>query len=620
MVTKTDIVQQETVSEMLNALPPPGIVSGRAGLFRIVLVLMTDYADVHLTEGHVLYRIVALAVLALFLGTVASLGAIGFVESVRLINDALFISPRSRVLYEKTPWLIAAATILVPALGGVLVGVLLRQTSDENRPLGPADAIGAVQTRTPLPSLRSGLSSTVAAVISLGCGASVGQYGPMVYLGAMAGGLATKLKLSVRNLQAIAIACGVAAAISTAFNAPIAGLVFAHEVILRHYSIQAFAPTTVASATGYVVANVIFGRPPLFLVDFSGVSHSHEFLLFALIGILAALLAVAYMRCILAFTTAAAQTRIPQLYRPAAAGLVVGLVALALPDIMGIGTETLRFATIEGAFEPWELGLIVVAKILVTALCIGFGFAGGIFSPALLIGVLFGALFWSLIGWFTSIPNSGIVVYAICGMMAVTSPVIGAPLTTILIVFELTRSYDLTIAAMVSVVFANLIAYRIFGRSLFDVQLARKGIELSNGRDQALLATAKISKLASQEFVRCIGTEVVSDVLDRLSEAGRAEAVVVDGDSKYLGIVRVQDARGNEARSVSAIAKPGTVVFDEETTLWQAMLAIEGFIGDAVPIVTSNDGRLIGMVAEGDLIGAYLTMVHDLRREENETV
>ncbi|MEE9588626.1 MAG: chloride channel protein [Hyphomicrobiaceae bacterium] len=581
---------------------------------------MTDHADTQPQEGHVLLRIVALAVLALVLGTIASLGAIAFVECVRLINDALFISPRSRVLYERTPWLIAAATILVPALGGLLVGVILRRTSDEQRPLGPADAIGAVQTRRPLPSLRAGLASTVAAVISLGCGASVGQYGPMVYLGALAGGLATRLKIPVRNLQAIAIACGVAAAISTAFNAPIAGLVFAHEVILRHYSIQAFAPTTVASATGYVIANVIFGRPPLFLVAFDGVGHSHEFLLFALIGVLAALLAVAYMRCILAFTTAAARSPLPPELRPALAGLVVGLVALALPDVMGIGKETLRFATIEGAFEAWELGLIVVAKIVLTALCIGFGFAGGVFSPALLIGVLFGALCWTSIDALTTVPNSGIVVYAICGMMALTSPVIGAPLTTILIVFELTRSYDLTIAAMVSVVFANLIAYRIFARSLFDVQLVRRGIDLSNGRDQALLASGKVSDLASREFVHCTSKEAVSIVLDRLSTAGRAEAVVLDTDGKYLGIARAQDARGSEDRPVSAIAKRGTVTFDENTTLWQAMLAIEGFIGDAVPVVSSKSGRLIGMVAEGDLIGAYLTTVHDLRREENETV
>ena len=118
---------------------------------------------------------------------------------------------------------------------------------------------------------------------------------------------------------------------------------------------------------------------------------------------------------------------------------------------------------------------LVAAKIGLTALCIGFGFAGGVFSPALLIGILFGALFWTVLNGLTGIETSGIAVYAICGMMALTSPVIGAPLTTILIVFELTRNYDLTIAAMVAVVFSNLIAYRTFGRSLFDVQLGRVG-------------------------------------------------------------------------------------------------------------------------------------------------
>ena len=564
------------------------------------------------------YRIAILSLLALTVGGLASLAAIGFIESVDWLNDVLLISPRSRVQVQD-PLLLSVATIAVPTLGGLVVGTAIRRYCAEQRPLGPPDAIRAVQLRTPLPSLRSGVASTLAAIVSIGSGASVGQYGPMVYMGAIAGNLASQLKLPIANLTNIAIACGVAAAISTAFNAPIAGLVFAHEVILRHYSLQAFAPTTVAAATGYVVATTVFERPPLFLVEFGGVGHSYEFALFALLGFLCAVLSVGFMRLIFYINASAHRLPLSARYHPALAGLVLGLVALQLPDVLGIGTETLRFATIEGAFESWELILLVFAKMGLTALCIGLGFAGGVFSPSLLIGILFGAFSWTLLE-LVGVPNSGVVVYAICGMMALTSPIIGAPLTTILIVFELTHNYDLTISAMVAVVFANLLAYRLFGRSMFDVILVRNGVDLSSGRVRALLEHTKIIDLPIDDVVRVDMNDTPQQVIERLQRDGRSEAAVVDADGIYQGIVRFPDLLGRDSGSIAERLDADSPVFDQNTTLWHGMSALEGFVGEAVPIVSRTDSALIGVIAESELITAYQRIVEGVRSEENEAV
>ncbi len=564
------------------------------------------------------YRIAILSLLALVLGSLASLAAIAFIESVHWLNDVLLISPRSRVQVQN-PILLSIATVLVPTLGGLVVGFVLQRYSKEQRPLGPPDAIRAVQLRTPLPSIRSGLVSTFAAIVSIGSGASVGQYGPMVYMGTIAGNMVSKLNLRIENLQTIAIACGVAAAISTAFNAPIAGLVFAHEVILRHYSLQAFAPTTVAAATGYVIANIIFERPPLFLVEFSGVGHSYEFALFALLGFVCAFLSVGFMQLIFYINTAAPKLPVAAKYRPALAGLLVGIVALQLPEVLGIGKEALRFATIEGAFESWELILLVIAKMGLTAICIGLGFAGGVFSPSLLIGILFGAFSWTLIE-LAGIANSGIVVYAICGMMALTSPIIGAPLTTILIVFELTHNYDLTISAMVAVVFANLLAFRLIGRSMFDVVLARAGVDLSLGRDRALLQHIKVISLPIDDFVRVDINDATQMVIDKLQQHKRSEAVVVDSNGIYQGVIRIVDLLGKEPGNVSKVLQIDMPVYDENTTLWQGMSALEGFVGEAVPIVSARDKKLIGMIAESELITASQKIARGLRSEENEAV
>ena len=563
------------------------------------------------------YRITIMSLVGLTVGGAASLASLAFIDALFWLNNALLVSAYSRIQYEAQPELLMVATILVPTLGGLVVGQIVTRWVKERRGLGPPDAILAVQTREAPPSFRSGIASTLAALVSLGCGASVGQYGPLVYLGTLIGALAQRLDLAVRDLQSVAIACGVAAAISTAFNAPIAGLVFAHEVILRHYSLRAFAPVTVAAATGYVVANVILQRPALFLVEFAGVEHGHEFVLFAVEGVLAAYLAAGFMGLIAFAGRMARRSRLPAAVRPGLAGLVLGLAALQLPEVLGVGKETLRFATIGGAFTVDELALLVAAKLAVTAMCVGFGFVGGVFSPALLIGVMAGALFGMAWPQIVPLAHSGIVPYAICGMMAVTSPVIGAPLTTILIVFELTRNYDLTIAAMVAVVFSNLVAYRIFGRSLFDVQLAARGFDLSLGRDKAILGVRSVADNVSQDYIAMREDETVGALVARLNGVGRSEAVIVDGTGGYNGHIRLQDVIDEAPDTpLATVARRDELVFDEETTLWEAMERIRDFVGEAVPLVDSR-GHVMGVVPEGAVIQGYMEAVHDLRREEN---
>lgn len=575
-------------------------------------------ADVHRRSTRPFTRMLVLTSMALVIGSAASLAAIAFLELVAIFNTTFLIAPRARVQWESLPWLVAVTTVLVPTLGGLIVGLVHRHLSPAGRPLGPPDVIEAVQFHKPLPDLRSGMISTATAALSLGAGASVGQYGPMVYLGALLGNVAHRLRLGVPDLAGIAVSCGVAAAISTAFNAPIAGVLFAHEVVLRHYATRAFAPVTVASVTGYVIANVVFQRPALFRIDFPGVAHGYEFALVALLGLLVALAAIGFMRLLLALgPRLAAWIKSPAL-RTAAAGLAVGLTALALPDVLGIGTSTLRFATIDGAFGLGELIILIVAKIVLTALCIGAGFSGGAFSPSLLVGSLIGVLFSTLVSGVAGIPSSGAAIFAISGMMAFASAVIGAPLTCILIVFELTRNYDVTIAAMVAVVFSNLLSHRVFGRSLFDVQLARRGIDFSLGRDHAHLAALKVSDYIAPGSVTARADETSGAVAVRLAEQGWREAFVTGADGQLLGIFTPGTAP--EGSHVDTRLEPAKLVFHDDTDLAEAMERLRGFLGDAVPIISRETGRYLGAVSEADLVSAWLDESSRLRKEENASV
>jgi len=591
-----------------------------------------------------IFRLLLLTLFAAITGCIASLAALGFVQIVTWLNEWLLISPRSRMMTGNTV-LLSVTTVLVPTLGGLLVG-LLWTFIKEQRPHGPPDAILAAQTMVGNLPARSGVLSATGSAISLGCGASVGQYGPLVHMGATLGsqlsaGLIYVVRLLPRPLQrgsrafvntqqslgVVGIGCGAAAAIATAFNAPIAGLVFAHEVILRHYSIRAFAPVTVAATIGYIMANVVFDQAPLFHMNPLVLKHPGEYISFIAIGIVGALLAITYMRAILSASALSKRIMIPVYLKPMLAGAMLGLVALWQPEILGIGKELLRFATIDGAFLLNELLVLIGLKVLLTALCIGFGFAGGVFSPALLIGALFGALAGGCIDILFETERSAIALYAICGMVAVTSPVIGAPLTTILIVFELTRNYDLALACMVSVVFANLIGYRLFGRSLFDVQLAARGVDLSMGRDKAVLNSRPIAPYVSSDFSLFPATASLQTIKAALLSNQRNAAYVVDAEKAYCGAVHLHDLVNLELQTENNLqhmravdhAKMEGLVLEEHTSIWQAMEQLEAydFVGESLPVINNGaDNLLLGVIFETTLVKAYLDTLRNVRQEE----
>ena len=563
-----------------------------------------------------LHHLTAISLAGLIVGLIAAFATAGFVELVLYLNDRLFISASSRAGMEAGE--LALITIAVLTIGGLIVGLILRFGVTQKVPLGPADTIYAVQLHERLPSFRSGLSSTVAALLSLSCGASVGQYGPLVYLGTLVGQISNRLPLGLPEIRNITIACGVAASISTAFNAPLAALIFTHEVILRHYSLRMFTAVTVASACGYVVANVFFEHPAMFLVGIESQFRAIEFPLFALEGLACGALAVVYLKTLNFNIDLSRRIRIPAPVKPMLAGFVVALVAIQVPEVLGAGQEVLR-NTIPGySYGAGALLLILVTKLLVTTVCIGFGFGGGVISPTLLIGALFGALFALLIPDALLQSYSGISVYAICGMVAVMSPVIGAPMTALLLVFELTRNYEVTIAAMVAVVFANLFASIWYGRSLYDQQLAARGIDLSMGREQAYLQHQSISEYVTDCLPVVLDDASAGEVNAQMAARQTASVVVVDQAQRFRGILLQQQLQDlNEQDGIAAIEFQSLPRFNTDTSVWQAMQVMRSYMGEAIAVVDGATGRYLGAVPEAVVIDAYLDASEKIRREEH---
>ena len=572
-------------------------------------------------KGRLLQNTAVIMLLAVIVGGAAALASIAFVSSVVWLNEILQVSLETREQGAQSI-LHSMVFVLVPATGGLAVGLILKNLP-EGRAESLVQTIRMSQSMVYKTSFPHAFKTAVAAIASLGSGASMGQYGPISHMGATLGLLTERIGRKFGFTSNMGIGCGVAAAISTVFNAPIAGLVFAHEVIIRHFSLKLFAPIAVASVTGYLLANHGFDRHQVFYVSEIEAIKPEEFLVFALIGVAGALIAAIFVHMMLYFTDVSQQLKTPAWINPGIAGAGMGLAALWIPEILGVGEPVMQRVLVGSSYPGGELLLILVMKLVMTALCFGFGMAGSVFSPSLLCGIIFGALVSLISASVLGTHYSSATPYMVCGMISLVGPVMGSPLTAILIVFELTRNYDLAVAAMVSAVFANLIGYRLIGRSMFDVQLKRQGFDLSMGREKVILSAQKIKPWISQDFTRMNAESTLHQAKQAVLNAGNRNIYVINDKNSYLGCLTLdeidrQDRNGFDLdQLLCKDCCTSQILFLADMSIWEAMDRIREFVGESLPVVDNrHDKQLIGVIYESSLINAYLESLEKSRYEK----
>lgn len=390
---------------------------------------------------------------------------------------------------ENAPWW---NILLVPALGGLFVGYILDRYMPGRRAHGVADVIEARALHNARIDPKTGLMSAGLSVVSLGCGASVGREGPIVHLGAtIAAVLEDRFNLTSGARRTL-LGCGVAAGVSASFNAPIAGVLFAHEVILMHYGFRALVPTVIASTIGAVIARIHFGPNPAFAIPDYQITSYWEFPAFALLGVTCALVAILFEMSLMATERLSWRLKVPLMVRTSMGGLIVGAIALAFPQVLGVGYE----ATDQALSQALPLGLLlalIVAKTVATAVSLSCRFAGGIFSPSLFLGAMTGSAFGLIATSVFPEIGSSQGLYAILGMGAVAGAVLGAPLSTTMIVFELTSGYSVTIALLLTVSIAVGLTQAVLGHSIFHWQLGSRGLFLTDGPHQTIMRRLKVA-------------------------------------------------------------------------------------------------------------------------------
>ena len=463
---------------------------------------------------------------------------------------------------------------------------------------GPADAIIGANDKEVGIEIKPGLLSALASIAAIGGGAPVGQYGPLVHFGATLSAIIKKFARLSDTSGEVLLGCGVAAAISAAFSAPLAGILFAHEVVLRHFALRTFAPVTIASATAFAVMQNFFPMEPILPQIATSISSFSEVLSLAMIGLIGGVIAVVFMRLFAFFGAQAVKVPGPVFMRPFYPAVVLIIIASFAPQILGLGTETV-ISTIEGKIGVSVLVGILVLKAIMTAFSISFSFFGGVFSPALLIGIAFGGA----VGGF-GIANFGFSVETaslctLAGMGAVISSTIGAPISTILIVLELTQDYQATTGVMISVVFANLISNELFGRSLFDKQLFARGFDMQLSRQDLKLSKVKIGSFATEEYCSLSQHENAQAMMDKLKSAGFVEGYVLSDENKLITKVSLLDLISDNTDGDKNFFK----LYDTDSIL-ACLNKLSDFVGESAPII-SSDGILIGVINEADVFKAY---------------
>jgi chloride channel protein, CIC family len=568
-----------------------------------------------------------LSVPAVVIGVAAGLAAIVFRLAIDLVQRGTFGFGGERVatLAAGLAWW---HLLLVPAAGGLVIGLFVHFFMPGRRPLAVADVIEASALRGGRMGLADGIKAAAVSAASIGVGASVGREGPVVHLGASLGGwLAARLNLG-RGLSRTLLGCGVAAAVAASFNAPIAGSIFALEVVVGHYALSAFAPIVIASVTGAIVSRMHYGDFPAFVPPHEWVIVSFwEFPAFALLGIVCAAAAIAFMRSVIIAETLVARVPLPVWSRPALAGLMIGLVALVFPQVLGVGYEATDSA-LSQLYPLWLLLALIVVKTLVTAICLVAGFGGGVFSPSLFIGAMVGGAFGGIATLAFPELSSGQGAYAMVGMGAVTGAVLGAPISTILIIFELTSGYAMTIAVMIATVIASTLTQHLHGASFFHWQLEQRGLSLGEGPEMNLLRASRVYSIM-ESGARSIGIEApLGEVRESLKTAPWGELFVVDADGCLVGTITLGDLdeaafdRSHDAeRSARDMTRPEPAMLTMDDDLMTALDLFRSCGEAHLPVVRDRDSRtLVGVAHEHKVVTSYHEAVIRARAEERGEV
>ena len=543
----------------------------------------------------------------LLLGVLSGLGVWLFKRLIDLINLGAY-GGLGGLLSHLGGWTL----FLVPVVGGLAVGLLMHFFVGEERHHGVAGVMEAVALAGGRLRYQRAPVKIVGAAISIGAGASVGPEDPSVQLGASLGSMfGQMLHLSDDGVRSL-VAAGAAAGIAAAFNAPIAGVFFALELVLGDLGGTSLTIVVLASVISAVTTQALSGPQPAFKVPAYEFHSALELPLYFVLGLLAGPVAALYIRALYAVQDVFHAWSAPRWLKPAVAGLIVGLIGLLLPQILGVGYDTIGNIL---AAQPMGLTLLLallVAKLLMTAVSIGGGFPGGVFAPSLFLGAALGGAFGVAAGQL--LPGLSLTppAFAMVGMAAVLAGTVQAPLTAIILLFEMTNDYRIILPLMFAVIVSLLLSDVLVGHSVYSLGLARKGVRLERGRDVRVLEGITVGEVMQKDNTSLHDADTLAAAAETLISTHHHGLPVVNVAGELVGILTLQDldrahTDGHfDSKTVGEVATHELVVAHPDETIDLALRRLsERDLGRMPVVARDNTRQLLGMLRRTDVVRAY---------------
>lgn len=595
---------------------------------------------------------------AAIIGIIAGFTAFGFREAIEALGHLFFhILPYQLGFESPTDpgWL--AIMVFIPALGGLIVGPMVYKWAIEARGHGVPEVMLSISREGGRIRPRVGAVKAGASIVTMGTGGSAGPEGPIIQIGAAVGSLIAQwLRMPARKVKTF-VACGAAAGISAVFNAPFAGVFFAVELLIGELKPRSFSFITVASVAAWGVSMSLMGDRPLLTVPSWTFHHAWDFILCGVLGVISAFAARFFVVVLYKVEDLFKAIPIPQYIKPAIGGLGVGIIAVFAPQILSTGDieitaamhgtmltreatltnmefiqspEAVHLPILEAGSEIVEplisqvdrttifkvmmlMLALALTKVVATSLCLSSGGSGGVFAPSLFIGAMLGGAFGLALQLIAPGHTASVGAFAAVGMAATLAASAHAPITSIVIIFELTRDYAMIPATMAATVVAVLITYRLSPDSIYTVKFKRRGLNIGDTQARDPLMQIQVRDAMEREFFHLAPDMTMRQALLFTETVGqKAYPVMTEEEGELHGLVTLYDlnlamaSNRPDTTPISELMDPHPVTMTPGEHVDHAVDLLEEIDTGMIPIRASDeDDRIVGILTHATIIRAY---------------
>jgi CIC family chloride channel protein len=548
--------------------------------------------------------------IAIVCGLGGGLGAVALRELILIVQGIFFgRGPDYLAVLRAAPW---SWRVVAPAVGGIFVGPLVYFVAREAKGHGVPEVMESIVVRGGVIRPRVVVVKAVASAITIGSGGSVGREGPIVQIGSALGStIGQFLGVSTRQIRTL-VGCGAAAGIAAAFNAPIAGALFAVEILLGDFGVPQFSPIVISSVVATVVSRHFLGDFPAFDVPKYQLAGPFELIPYMVIGVLSGFVALLFISVLYGCEKVFDRMPFPDYLKAPLGGLCVGVVGIGLPEVFGVGYGSIN-AALAGQLPLTLLGILVFAKIATTSVTLASGGSGGVFAPSLFLGAMTGGFCGTFVHQLFPTYTSTSGAYALVTMGAVVGAATHAPITAIIIIFELTGDYRIIAPLMAACVISTLVATYLRRDSIYTLKLRERGIDPFKEEDPNILKALYVRDIIDPEPEVIPASASFHEVLDLAVRSRHSSFFVVDSEQALLGVVSISALRRLlfDQEALQHIVVAGDMVerlqwtVHEEDNLDVVMQLFSSLDVAELPVVAADNPRkLVGSVELQSILNA----------------